>query len=224
MKIRTSRRSSRSTNTPASAEKRTAGRRNVRIRALTAVVDPVDFDDDDGQAEDDHVAADLGRRLGEPEEQERPVPEDVEGAVGGGGRDGRGRSPAARHGALGRGAAAALRTGSPRSTNSTSRRSIVRRSTRTCRSHVWQRRPMSAPRRSISHVSPPHGWRRRSRTTSPRYRVSAGPVGHPAEGIKDADGHGPGRGRASSPAGSSARRPARPRRSRARVRSPRAGR
>ena len=40
--IRTSRRSSRSTNTPASAENSTAGSRNVKIRALTAVVEPVD--------------------------------------------------------------------------------------------------------------------------------------------------------------------------------------
>ena len=33
--------------------------------------EPVAFDDDDGQPEEDHVAADLGRRLGQPEEQER---------------------------------------------------------------------------------------------------------------------------------------------------------
>ena len=67
----------------------------------------VDFGDDDGQAEDDHVPADLGRRLGEPEEEERPVLEDGQRAAGGGrwapGRRGR-VPPPAGHGALGRGA------------------------------------------------------------------------------------------------------------------------
>ena len=48
---------------------------------LTAVFD-CDSDDDDGQPEQDHVAADLGRGLGQPEPQERAVPEDGEGAPG----------------------------------------------------------------------------------------------------------------------------------------------
>ena len=45
--------------------------RGLRVRRL---------EDDDGQAEDDHVAADLRERLAEPEQQERAVAEDVEGA------------------------------------------------------------------------------------------------------------------------------------------------
>ena len=40
----------------------------------------------------------------------------------------------------------------------------------TCRAQPRQRRPMSAPRRSTSHVSPPHGCGRLRRTTSPRSR------------------------------------------------------
>ena len=172
MKTRTSRRSSRSTNTPARAENRTAGTRNVRIRALTAVIRSGRLRDDDGQAEDDHVPADLGRRLGEPEEEERPVPEDGEGAVRG--CDGRGRAPARRHGTLGRGAAAALRTGSPRSTNARAgaRRWVAPRARggRTSGSGGRCRHP--AGRRATCRRRT--GGGRRSRTTSPRYRTMAG--------------------------------------------------
>ena len=45
---------------------------------------------------------------------------------------------------------------------------------------------MSAPSRSTSHVSPPHGWRRRSRTTSPRSSSSDGLVWHRARGYQRA--------------------------------------
>ena len=48
---------------------------------LTAVFDCVDRDDD-GQPEQDHVAADLGRGLGQPQPQERRILEDGEGALG----------------------------------------------------------------------------------------------------------------------------------------------
>ena len=115
----------------------------------------------------------------EPEAQERRVPEDREGAL----RLGAAVAVVASRHARGvrrRGPAssAAVSAGSPRSTNATSRRSSGRRSRRTWRPQVWQRRPMSAPSRSTSHVSPPHGWARRSRTTSPRNSVRTGRVGH----------------------------------------------
>ena len=114
---------------------------------------------------------------------------------GGGAWRRRGRSPAGRHGALGRAApAAALRIGSPRSTNSTSRRSIVRRSTRTWRSQVRQRSPMSAPSRSTSHVSPPHGCGAPETDDVAEVQRERGSVRHRAEGIKDAARHGRGRG------------------------------
>ena len=63
------------------AENRTAGTRKVRISALTAVVELVELAMMIGQAEDHHVAADLGERLGEPEEQERSVLEDRQRAA-----------------------------------------------------------------------------------------------------------------------------------------------
>ena len=72
---------------------------------------------------------------------------------------------------------AAVIAGSPRSTNAASRRSSVARSIRTWRSHVRQRRPMSAPSRSTSQVSPPHGCVRRRRTTSPSSRSRTGRSG-----------------------------------------------
>ena len=172
--------------------------RNVRIRALTAVVEPGRLGDDDGQAEDDHVPADLGRRLGEPEEQERPVLEDGERALGA--AVAVAATPAAAgHGTLGRGAAAALRTGSPRSTNAgeAALELAVDRSGRDA-SQPWQRRPMSAPSRSTSQVS------RTARMAAPETddvaeeQLDRGPVGHPAEGIRGADAHGSGRGSRSS--------------------------
>ena len=63
--------------------------------------------------------------------------------------------------AVGAAERAAVSAGSPRVTKPASRRSRVRRSSSTWRPQVWQRRPMSAPSRSTSQVSPPHGCVRR---------------------------------------------------------------
>ncbi len=111
-------------------------------------------EDQHGQAVQDHVAAHLGRHLREPDDQERPVPED---------RECRGRS-LRRVGAP----VHAAPSSGPRRSKATSRRSTWRRSTRTLRPQVVQRSPRSAPRRSTSQVRPPHGCGRRSSIRSPR--------------------------------------------------------
>jgi hypothetical protein len=61
-------------------ENSTAGTRNERISRLTAVFG-LFVGDDDRQTEQDHVAADLGRGLRQPEAEERSVPEDGERAL-----------------------------------------------------------------------------------------------------------------------------------------------
>lgn len=150
----------------------------------------------DSQPIQDHVPADLGRGLGQPEGQERSVLEDLEAArvlvvdddldrfdeirgvlvedlVLGLGEQLRSVRDHGRTVSLGVGATAALRAGSPRSTNPAIRASRSGRASRTWRPQVWQRRPMSAPSRSTSHVSPPQGWARRRRTTSPS-RITSG--------------------------------------------------
>ena len=143
-------------------------------------------DDDDGQSEKDHVAADLGRHLRQPEAQEAAVLEDREGVplvVWLAGRDGLGHADGPSEG-VGDVEIAAVIAASPRETNPAIRASRTRRSSRTWRPQVWQRRPMSAPRRSISQVLPPHGWARRSVTTSPRSSVRTGWSGIGASGYQ----------------------------------------
>ena len=153
----------------------------------------VDSDDDDGQPEQDHVAADLGGGLRQPEAQERAVAEDREGAVlevglGVAGRRGLGVDGSRRSRSSCRSPAIGSRrrvsAGSPRSTKPASRRSSARRSRSTWRPQPWQRSPMSAPSRSTSHVSPPHGCGRRRRTTSPSSSGRTGRVGHRRAGYQ----------------------------------------
>jgi len=144
-------------------EKRTDRRAEVRR-----------LEDDDRQPVEDHVAADLRRQLRQPEQEEGAISKDV--ADRHVRRRGSGHAYATggrRSGAL----RAALIAGSPRNTKSAMRPSRARRSIRTCRPQAWQRRPMSAPSRSMSHSDPPHGWRRRRRTTSPRSSSRTGRSG-----------------------------------------------
>ena len=169
--------------------------------------EPGRLEDDDGQPVQDHVAADLGRRLRQPEAQERAVPEDGEGAPPGrvagspvSSAAARSRRPSPADPA---GRCHAPRSGRDRRARR-SRRSAARavgRSSRTCRPQPGQRSPMSAPSRSTSQVSPPHGCGRRRRTTSPRNSVEHG-VGRSSagQGIRAGDGRCPGRGPGSSPA------------------------
>ena len=81
-------------------------------------------DDDDGQSEQDHVAADLGRHLRQPEAQEAAVLEDREGVplvVGLAGRDSLGHADGPSEG-VGDAEIAAVIAASPRETNPASRR------------------------------------------------------------------------------------------------------
>ena len=102
---------------------------------------------------------------------------------------------------------AAVSAGSPRSTKAANRRSRVGRSMRTCRPQVRQRSPISAPRRSTSHVSPPHGWVRRSRSDVAEQQVQDGSGRHGGQAIRaagdrdSARGPGPSRGRRPGRAG-----------------------
>ena len=93
---------------------------------------------DDGQPEQDHVAADLRRGLGQPQTKERPVAEDGQAAVlrvglqAVAGREGRVEGFAAdAHHAGGSPWTAAVMAASPRVTKSLRRRSRVGRSRRT---------------------------------------------------------------------------------------------
>ena len=136
--------------------------------------------DQDRQAIHDHTAADLRRELGQPQKQERAIPQDGQGArflhrlCRGGGPYGSTLTSWAYRAFLSSGAAwdvhrtsslpgvdscasrgvgatARLKARSPLVTKSVMRRSSVRRSRRTCRWHIRHRRPMSAPSRSTSH-------------------------------------------------------------------------
>ena len=140
--------------------------------------------DHDRQAVDDHVAAHLRGQLGQPQQEEWPVLQDCcAGVVGdflggnrgpclGGSRLGASSRRGDAHRGfpvsdecagspgpdpLGVGATARLIAAFPRSTKPARRRSTVRRSSITCRSQVRQRKPISAPRRSICHSWPPQG-------------------------------------------------------------------
>ena len=172
-------------------------------------------DDDDGQPEQDHVAADLGRRLRQPEAQERAVAEDGEGALARWGLVGRGLAGlGGRQGALGRrhaggpgrtGVTAAVSAGSPRSTNPASRRSSVGRSRRTWRPQASAAQPdvgaepVDEPRVAAARVGPAQA------DDVAEEQLEHGVVGHPAgQGIKAAGGRGPARG-SRSVAGSSSR-------------------
>ena len=168
--------------------------------------------DDDGQAEQDHVAADLGRRLRQPEAQERSVAEDGEGALGPrvvGGRPGRstdgavdGRQPVGSPPmpvmSAGPGSTAAVRAGSPRATNPTRRRSRVARSSE----HVACAALAAQPDVGAETVDQPRvgrrtDARRRRRTTSPSSRVRTGRAGtaggYQSRGLAGRSGRGRGR-------------------------------
>ena len=164
------------------------------------------FDDDDGQPEEDHVAADLGRGLRQPEpEERRRCGRRETGPASDGSGVGRGRP--SRRPAVGRRDAVAVATGQRRDRRARRTRRAAaparRRSSRTWRPHVWQRSPMSAPRRSTSQVSRRTGAARRRRTTSPRSSGEDGLcLASAGQGIKGADGRAPERA-SGSVAGSS---------------------
>ena len=185
-------------------------RGSVRISRLTAVFDPVDFDDDDGQPEEDHVAADLGRRLRQPEAQEGRVAEDRRArrpALGAARAAAGGRPAPVTRRPPGPGAPrAAFRAGSPRATNSTRRRSIRRPLDQDVAAAGLAAQPDVGARagRRARCRRRTDGARRR-RTTSPRSSVEDGSVRHRRVRVSEARvGRGPGRGRASV-AGSSIR-------------------
>ena len=128
--------------------------------------------DDDRQPEQHHVPADLGRCLRQPQSKERGIAEDRERAFGADfpcglvdrfdvdrhprvGHEGRSGGVGRRGGASP--TTAAVIAGSPRSTNAASRRSSVARAISVAVARPAARTPMSAPSRSTSQVSPPHG-------------------------------------------------------------------
>ena len=63
------------------APKITAGTRKLRISRLTEVDFPVSVEHLDGQAEQHHVAADLGDDLRDPQDEEASVAQDLEGLL-----------------------------------------------------------------------------------------------------------------------------------------------
>ena len=175
------------------------------------------LEDDDGQAVDDHVAADLRERLGEPEQQERAVAEDLEGATLAPRRRcrrsaRRWRRAAGTSRAAGRDGGAEGRVTALARTRRSGARGRAARSARGGRRSCTGGR-CRRPGGRCSQVSPPHGWRRRSRTTSPSSSGSTGwpdiarqgsrgwprpdspGLGGPA--VRAAVGRGRGRGRAS---------------------------
>ena len=158
------------------------------------------LEDDDGQGVEHHVDADLRRELRQPEQQEGPIAQD------------RGRRAAVLLGApvarrrvghassAGRGATAALIAASPRVTNPARRLSSARRSSSTCRPQPWQRRPMSAPRRSTSHSRAAAGMGAPEPDDVAQEQLERWPGGHRRDCIRGVVRHRWARDRARSPA------------------------
>ena len=161
------------------------------------------LEDDDRQAVEDHVRADLGGELREPQQEERPVPED-----GGGARSDRRDRRLVGHAAdVGSGRAAAVIAGSPRSMNPAKRDSSdspfqedVARAGPAAQPDV-RPEPVHEPRRAPAGVAPPEA------DHVAQEQLEDGPAGHRAERIRGSACRGPAPGSAGSP-GSRPRRAA----------------